>query len=123
MDVKVYGYKTQGVYEWGLGYVSQEKYNAWQKFWGNIADTKRLQGEELFFWRVIKPDGCGSHQLLTTGGSIYVHPMDGKGVVITYNEVEFDAALCELQTIMKACAKAVGCSIDVYSKKGVVNYE
>lgn len=124
MNVKVYGYDTRWLYEWGLGYISREKYNAWQKFWDSIADTKMLLGEELFFWRVMKPDDdCGCHMLVTTGGTIYVHPMGGKGVVITYNEVDYDAILCELQTIMKSCAKVVGCSIDVYSKKGVVNYE
>lgn len=124
MDVKVYGYDTRGVYEWGLGYASREKYNAWQAFWNDIVDTKKLKGKELFFWRVMKPDSdCESHMLVTTGGSIYVHPMGGKGVVITYNEAPHDAVLEELKTIMKACVKIVGCSIDVYSKKGVVGYE
>lgn len=124
MNVKVYGYDTRGLYEWGIGYVSRDKYNAWQKFWDSIADTKMLLGEELFFWRVMKPgNDYGSHMLVTTGGSIYVHPASGKGVVITYNEIPYDAVLEELQTIMKACVKIVGCSIDVYSKEGVVNYE
>lgn len=124
MDVKVYGYDTKGLYEWGSGYTSREKCYTWKKFWDSIADTKMLLGDELFFWRVMKPDNdYSSHVLVTTGGLIYVHPMGGKGVVITYNEVPHDAALDELQSIMKACAKIVGCSIDIYSKKGVVNYE
>lgn len=124
MNVKVYGYDTRGVYELGVGYISYRKRHAWQKFWNDIADSKKLLSEELYFWRVVKPcSDFDCHMLVTTGGAIYLHPMTGKGVILYCNYAERDAVLEELQKIMKACAKEVRCSIDVYSKKGVVNYE
>lgn len=124
MNVKVYGYDTKGLYEWGTGYTSRERCNAWKKFWDDIANTKRLQGKELFFWRVVKPDSdYSSHMLLTLNGAIYAHPMYGKSVFQYSNCIEHDAIFEEFKEIMRACSKAVGCSIDVYSKKGVVSYE
>lgn len=124
MDVKVYDYNTRDVYEWGLGFVSHSKQDTWQKFWDSIADTKMLLGEELYFWRVMKPSNdSGCYMLVTTGGAIYVHPMNGKGVIRSLNYAEHDGVYEEAKRIFKTCAKTVGCCINISLTKGVVNYE
>lgn len=57
--------KFSGIYEWGVGWLSDEKRDAWRSFFRNLDDI---------FWSY--HTSGNSEYLVTTGGCIYLHPMD-----------------------------------------------
>lgn len=63
------------IYGWGTGYYSQEKYLAWKNFWQN---PTLKDGKKPIFWKAFIEDKgyCDNEYLVTTSGSIYLHPMD-----------------------------------------------
>lgn len=120
MKIRIYKYKTHGIYELGRGFVSIEVADKWNEFWrivtteGRIPNTNRRN----YFWRIL-PGGIKCDILVATGGSIYLHPMDGCGVVQTINEVHADSVYVELCQLMNACAEFIGngASVEMYTSK------
>ena len=96
-----------GIYEWGVGFVSQKAYNSWKNYWPSI---------DAIFWHHFSTDDC--QYLVGTGGSIYLHPMDFTlvlhkiGSQYRYdengNKHEVFAEIEELDKICSKCAEACG---------------
>ncbi len=66
---KIYGRWT-GIYEWGKGFVSQEKALAWKDFWQNF------DGCMWHFVVTEKDSGCAAQYLVGIYSNIFLHPMD-----------------------------------------------
>lgn len=118
MKVRIFKYRTHGVYEWGRGFVSGEVADKWHKFWNCVAMERRTpMGKSVYLWRILTCDSC--YILVTTGGNIYLHPINGKGVVQTFNEVEPDGVYVELCRLMNACVEYIGngASVEMYTSK------
>lgn len=120
MRVRIYKYKTSGIYELDRGFISNEIANRWYKFWGYVYANNKIPNDErgVYFWRILhKNVSCDN--LVATGGSIYLHPMDGCGVVQTTNDVMTDAVYAELCHLMNACVKYIGngASVEMYTSK------
>lgn len=119
MKVRIYKYKTNGIYEWGRGFVSGEVADKWHKFWEYVAVNKQTpMGKSVYLWRILTGD-IGCDMLVTTGGSIYLHPTGGECVVQTINEVMPDGVFVELCMLMNACVEYIGncTSVEMYSSK------
>jgi hypothetical protein len=119
MKVRIYKYKTRGIYEWGQGFVSREVADRWNEFWRIVATEGRIPNtnKRNYFWRILSGVECDI--LVATGGSIYLHPMDGSGVIKTSNEVMPDATYSELCRLMNACVEYIGngTSVEMYASK------
>lgn len=119
MKVRIYKYKTYGIYEWGRGFVSGEVADKWREFWNCVAKGGRTPiGRPVHMWRILHGDiGCDT--LVSTGGSIYLHPMDGCGVVQVINEIATDGVYVELCRLMNACVEYIGngASVEMYTSK------
>lgn len=61
------------IYFWGQGYKDLETAQKWNEYWEN---------SDISFWEYQKPKfrNC-SGSLVSTGGSIYMHPMDFRTVL------------------------------------------
>lgn len=120
MKVRIYKYKTHGVYEWGRGFVSVEVADKWNEFWRVVATEGRIPHTDrhIYMWQIL-PGDIGCDTLVATGGSIYLHPMDGVGVVQTTNEVMTDGVYAELCRLMNACVEYIGngASVELYTSK------
>lgn len=120
MKVRIYKYKTSGIYEWGRGFVSGEVADKWNEFWRIVATEGRIPNTNKcnYFWRILS-GGIECDTLVATGGSIYLHPMDGSGVIQTTNEVTHDATYTELCRLMNACVEYIGngASVEMYTSK------
>lgn len=120
MKVRIYKYKTHGIYEWGRGFVSCAVADKWHSFWEFVAENGRIPytDKHIHLWRILRGD-IGCNILVATGGSIYLHPMDGCGVVQTINEVHTDSVYVELCRLMNACAAFIGngVSVEMYTSK------
>lgn len=120
MKVRIYKYKTHGIYEWDRGFVSGVVADKWNEFWGIVATEGRVPGTDrhIHFWRILAGDiGCDT--LVATGGSIYLHPMDGCGVIQTINEVMPDSVYAELCRLMNAYVEYISndTSVEMYTSK------
>lgn len=120
MKVRIYKYKTDGIYKWGRGFVSGEVADKWHEFWEYVAANGRTPntGRTLYHWRILRGD-IGCDILVDIGGSIYLHPMSGCGVVQVINEISIDEVYGELFQLMDACAKYIGngALVEMYSSK------
>jgi hypothetical protein len=120
MKVRIYKYKTHGIYEWGRGFVSGEVADKWREFWKFVATNGKTPntGRTLYHWRILRGDeGCDI--LVATGGSIYLHPMDGCGVIQVINETTADGVYNEFCRLMNACVEFIGngASVEMYTSK------
>lgn len=120
MKVRIYKYKTHGIYEWGRGFVSGEIADRWHKFWEYIITNGKTPNTDgcVHLWSIFRGD-IGCNILVTTGGSIYLHPINGEGVVKTINEVMPDGVYAELCRLMNACVEYIGngASVEMYTSK------
>jgi hypothetical protein len=120
MKIRIYKYKTRGIYEWGRGFVSGEVADRWNEFWHCVNTKGRTPNTDrpIHSWRIL-PGEIGCDTLVATGGSIYLHPMDGCGVIQTINEVMPDATYAELCRLMNACVEYIGngASVEMYTSK------
>ena len=106
---------TQGLYEWGRGWVSSEKGRLWNEFWEKCPSR---------FWYIATPkDGISCPYLVSMAGSIYLHPMDFEAVLTTQEYSLTDIYLEDLQETMKKCSEVVGFTYDFkVSKKQRINF-
>lgn len=93
-----------GIYGWGTGYYDKEKYLNWENFWDNI---------NAIYWNsVIANDTFNTRYLVTTSGSIYLHPMDFTTVLkssgVVCNGKHFDGEVRELKELCEKAAKVCG---------------
>ena len=98
----------QGIYAWGEGW-DAETCAKWDNY------LKNYKGN---YWRAIEPEHrMESWQLISTGGSIYLHPMDFRTVLHscggrtngnTELEQYFGGELRELKELCQGLAKACG---------------
>ena len=120
MKVRIYKYKTNGIYEWGRGFINSEIADRWHKFWENVATNGKTPNTNsgICIWRILRGD-IGCDMLVATGGSIYLHPMRGEGVIQTGNEVMPDGVYAELCRLMNACVAFIGngASVEMYTSK------
>jgi hypothetical protein len=119
MKVRIYKYKTNGIYKWGSGFVSGEVADKWREFWKCVATEGRtITGKYVYYWRIL-PGDIGCDTLVSTGGSIYLHPMSGDGVIQVINEAKTDAVYAELCRLMNDCAEYIGdgASVEMYTSK------
>lgn len=120
MKVRIYKYKTHGIYEWGRGFISGEVAAKWKEFWRIVSTEKRIPNtnRDVYSWRIL-PGDIGCDTLVAIGGSIYLHPMDGCGVVQVINELATDGVYTELCRLMNACVEYVGngTSVEMYTSK------
>lgn len=96
-----------GIYEWGVGFVSQDAYSRWNAYWLSL---------DAIFWHHFATEDC--QYLVGTGGSIYLHPMDFTLVLQKIggsyrrdkngNEYEIFPEIEELDEICSKCAEACG---------------
>ena len=106
---------SHGLYEWGKGFISNEKYELWEEFWSNCPSST---------WKAVKGDYETSCELLVSmAGSIYLHPMDFDAI-ITMSDVSLtDVYLRDLNKVLKKCAEYVGFTFDLYvSKKQRIDF-
>ncbi len=117
MRVKAFRARFRGLYEWGVGWLSEDKRNAWNKFFESINDN---------FWSYHTRGD--SKYLVTTGGSVYLHPMDVKLVctseVLSYSvkdgeRIEEHMEIEALKKILSGAAEACGGSVE-FSEVSVV---
>ena len=100
--------RFQGIYAWGEGWDSETAKN-WDEYLRNYKGN---------YWRAIEPEHrMDSWELLTTGGSIYLHPMDFRAVLSnpggktngkTELEQYFGGQLEELKKLCQGLAEACG---------------
>lgn len=98
----------QGIYAWGEGWNSETK-TKWDDY---------LRNYKGIFWRAIEPKHrMESWELVTAGGSVYLHPMDFRTVlhscgVKTSGKTEleqyFGGQLKELKELCQGLAEACG---------------
>ena len=95
-----------GLYEWGRGWRDFAAAQAWRDYWSGAHGT---------FWHVSR-NGDALY-LVTTGGSIYLHPMDfvmllrrigAEYKVDAGRRVEVFSAVEELTELCEKCAAACG---------------
>lgn len=120
MKVRIYKYKTRGIYEWGRGFISNDISLKWHQFWEHIAQHGKIINTErnLCYWRIFQDD-IGCDILIAIGGSIYLHPMNGDCVIRVINEVPTDYVYAEFCRIMNACAAFIGngASIEMHTSR------
>lgn len=86
----------EGIYGWGKGFYTSEKARQWEEALNNIDDI---------FWNLLTVHkGYGdTHYLCSTGGSIYMHPMDFRTVLHSSGCNSDDTFDCE--SLKKICEK------------------
>lgn len=103
-----------GLYEWGKGWVSGDIAQRWRDYFGSLNTAK-----DVCFWRYFEcEESCGKvGYLVSTGGSIYLHPMQcdyiGSKIGSSYRfdagkQVEIFPDIDELKEILIGAAKACG---------------
>lgn len=105
----------KGLYEWGTGWSSTETEEKWRGFWSGLDRSKST------YWRHFK-DG-DSDYLVSTGGSVYLHPMDFTMLVrkLGTTKVRLEnggleerfGAVDELRDLCAECAEACGGSFEL----------
>lgn len=85
-----------GLYEWGKGW-DFETASSWRKFWDTYNGC---------YWSFFKEEHSygDSHYLVSTHGSIFLHPMDFHAVLSGPNA----GVMSELKEACERCAEACG---------------
>lgn len=101
-----------GFYEWGPGWTKDGAAEAWRGFWDGFNADGRWT---LSAWRHAADGRFGSHYLVSTTGSVFLHPMDftvllREGVVSCHG---IPSHIGELKEICEECAKACGGSFEL----------
>lgn len=92
------------LYEMGRGFASTEAAEAWTRFWEGVNGP----GRGACFWRYCaprEPFSCG--YLVSSAGSIYVHPMDFNTVLHGHGGPDF-RLIRELRRLCREAAEACG---------------
>lgn len=109
-----------GIYEWSRGFISSDIADRWHKFWKYVSTYNKTPNTDscVHLWRILRGD-IGCDILVSIGGSIYLHPMSGEGVIKTINEVMPDLVYAELCRLMNACVEYIGngASVEMYTSK------
>ena len=102
-----------GIYDWGTGWVSSEKEEAWKDWFENLGSTV-----DPSFWSYFDSDGfVRGKYLVCSSGSVYLHPREMSCVthanVVTKEKVdgrwmETFPELEELKEILAGAANACG---------------
>lgn len=84
----------EGIYRWGVGYITYEQMRKWELFWSIQQKT---------YWTCFTKfeHGFTNHYLVSTWGSCYLHP-DCFNLVL---ENPSEGLLRELKEICENCAK------------------
>ena len=103
-----------GLYEWGVGWLSEEKNKAWDAWFENLTSNMHPSHWEYF---VRDHGGLASQNLVCINGCVFLHPMGITCVlhptIITKKNVDgswIDVVpeIDELKEILKGAAKACG---------------
>ena len=130
--IKVHG-TFNGIYEWGKGFKDEETMKKWNWFWK--VEFSKKKGLSRLFWKYAEGDDyadCGFLSSLT--GSIYMHPMEFKSVLVTsgscpcvYSDENgkeyfnnFQSELRELKEICDECAEFCDGTFDLKISKEFV---
>ena len=91
-----------GIYSWGKGFHSSEQAIQWDNYWKNY---------DGIFWKVLNEEVAGqtSTYLVSTSGSLYLHPMDFTTILCDMT----DRKMKELKWACEECAKACGGSFSM----------
>ena len=85
-----------GIYGWGKGFYTPEQARKWEEALYEIND--------LFWKLVVEPHSYGdTHYLVSTGGSVFLHPMDFRTVLHSSGCNTDDSFNCE--ELKKICEK------------------
>ena len=114
--MRVYSIKARfrGLYQWGVGWVSREKKEAWDNYFHNLPEKVHS-----IFWGFYQRDQA--QYLVGTSGSVYLHPMSLDaylhGNVMTKEMrngvwVEVFSDIEELKEILRGAAEACGGSVE-----------
>lgn len=86
------------LYAWGKGWLSYEQLNAWEEYWLSL---------NAIYWHFFQVQDCfGTTYLVSTYGSIYLHPMDFR-CILNLNGGN-GGPINELKKICTECAKKCG---------------
>lgn len=109
MRVLAFRASFDGLYEWGRGWISHEKAEAWRKYFLGL--------EGYTFWDIHCNSRKDTMYLVGNGCSVYLHPMDITAVAHKMGktshfedgkEVEDFMDIDELKEILAGAAKACG---------------
>ena len=96
-------YTTNGLYEWGGGYVSNDVAAKWREFFDEFDD---------FRWTVIKPESIGEcFRIASTRSCCYLHPMSGLLTLDNEKEVR------QVREIIANAVKCCGGRVDFREQK------
>lgn len=98
-----------GIYEWGKGWVSNDVALKFKEAERNI---------KSYFWNLHESnDGMSSDYLLSTDGSVYLHPMNFDTVLHRCGSSEDSFSCGDLKRICEEIAEACGGSFEMYVSK------
>ena len=71
MKIVIAQARFSGLYEWGVGWLSAEKKEAWEKYFREL-------GDKSAFWSHFETGegSLASRYLVSTDGCVYLHPLD-----------------------------------------------
>ena len=117
MRAAVFKARFYGIYEWGRGWMSIEKQEAWDSWFGNLKSTMNPS-----FWSYFDSESfTRAKYLVCSSGSVYLHPMDVSCIIHTstvtkklVNGVwkETFPELDELKEILTGVANACGGGVE-----------
>ena len=90
----------EGLYYWGSGWKSNESAKAWDEYLANYKGN---------YWRAIAPkNNMSCWHLMSSSGSIYLHPMDFRTVLhscggVCSGKTEFEQHFPELEELKELC--------------------
>lgn len=91
-------YITNGLYEWGKGYVNNDVAAKWRKFFDEFDDCR---------WTVIRPGSSGEcFRIASTCSCCYLHPMSG---LLT---IHYEKEVHQVREIITNAVKRCGGSVD-----------
>lgn len=96
----------KGLYEWGKGW-NIEKKQVWDRFW---------KGSRGIFWKFFQ-DENGSQYLVSTCGSLFLHPMGFDAVLFTSCGNGINLEIDELLRLCLQCSDMCNGTFELTSRK------